>query len=87
MELVEANNELINVLRELYPQLSDSELCEAERTLTEQMKITARIYERLQNNPELQERYSRLKEEYRSRIGLDGIDKSISLNAPRNGAD
>lgn len=83
MEPEESQGELLVALRELYPQLSEVELVEAQNNLEEHMKIVDAIFRRLQNSPEAQERYEKLKRDHQRLFGLDEPNRSGSLNAPK----
>lgn len=85
MELTEPNGELLIVLRELYPQLSEDEQVEARERFEQYLKIVGEIYQRLQDSPELRERYEHLKREYRLLTGLDEPNESGSFSAPKSG--
>lgn len=85
MEIAEPNGELLIVLRELYPQLSEDELAEARERFEQYLKIVGEIYQQLQESPEQRERYEHLKREYRLLTGLDEPAESGSFSAPKSG--
>jgi hypothetical protein len=53
-------------LRELYPELTEEQLQEAEENIGEYLKDTLRVYERIRNDPQEYARFKALTAEYRN---------------------
>lgn len=60
-------------LRELYPNLTDEQLEEAEANLIAEVQLTLRMFERIRNDPE----------SYQQFRALTGLGQNGSLEAPK----
>lgn len=68
----------LNLLRELYPQLTEAELVEVKETLDRYLQVVESIMENLRNDPKLQAKYELLKAEYDA---LTGVNETDNLKA------
>lgn len=64
----------LNLLRELYPQLTETELLEVKETLDQYLRVVESIMEDLRHDPKLQAKYELLKAEYQSLTQAEGTD-------------
>lgn len=81
MEKEKVGGELPALLRDCYPELSSAELSEAQANFEEHVRIIDAIFQRLQNDPEMQEKFEKLRQEYRQLTSLDELRESGNLSA------
>ena len=76
--MTESEDRALALVREHYPELTDDEVIETRDHLRRYFQIARDIFERLHTDPELRQKYERLKEEFHL---LTNAECAANLNA------
>ena len=77
MRMRDSEDRALALVREHYPELTEDEIIQTRDHLRRYFQIARDIFERLQTDPELRQKYELLKEEYRL---LTDAESGASLN-------
>lgn len=80
MQPLGPDKESLDMLRELYPELTEGQLVEAYENLERYLRVAIEIGDMIRESPELQRKYEQVKEDYRL---LTEQSEPGSLNAAK----